>query len=196
VVRATEDPPRSPPTSRHLLRGRPRGVSSQVPELHKRKIGITPFDCPCITSPLTVPRDQQRCRYAWRSPQLARTDVRRDQQRSGWLDEPDQKAGDFDEPDGRERGGLLVIIGIDMDQRGPRASVHCHSADLCGQLGLHQLGIGTGKRCHAGHHDGWPSELVASRTGGDTDRPTGELGHPVVEPGHAELGRQPGPRRG
>jgi hypothetical protein len=30
-----------------LLRGRPRGVSSQAPELRERKIGITPFDCPC-----------------------------------------------------------------------------------------------------------------------------------------------------
>ena len=30
-----------------LLRGRPRDVSSQVPELRQRKIGITPFDCPC-----------------------------------------------------------------------------------------------------------------------------------------------------
>jgi hypothetical protein len=29
-----------------LLRGRPRGVSSQAPELRERKIGITPFDCP------------------------------------------------------------------------------------------------------------------------------------------------------
>jgi hypothetical protein len=38
VVRATEDPPRSPPTSRHL------------------------------TSPLTVQRDLRRCRLAWRSP--------------------------------------------------------------------------------------------------------------------------------
>ena len=38
VVRATKDPPRSPRTSRHL------------------------------TSPLTVPRDQQRCRLAWRLP--------------------------------------------------------------------------------------------------------------------------------
>src|SRR5512132_2892476 len=38
VVRATEDPPRSAPTSRHL------------------------------TSPLTVPCDQGRRRYAWRSP--------------------------------------------------------------------------------------------------------------------------------
>jgi hypothetical protein len=27
--------------------GRPRGVSSQAPELRERKIGITPFDCPC-----------------------------------------------------------------------------------------------------------------------------------------------------
>jgi len=32
---------------RNLLRGRPRDVSSQVPELRQRKIGITPFDCPC-----------------------------------------------------------------------------------------------------------------------------------------------------
>ena len=29
-----------------LLRGRPRGVSSQASELHEREIGITPFDCP------------------------------------------------------------------------------------------------------------------------------------------------------
>jgi DNA-binding SARP family transcriptional activator len=29
-----------------LLRGRPRGVSSQAPELRERKICITPFDCP------------------------------------------------------------------------------------------------------------------------------------------------------
>jgi hypothetical protein len=29
-----------------LLRGRPRRVTSQASELHKRKIGITPFDCP------------------------------------------------------------------------------------------------------------------------------------------------------
>jgi hypothetical protein len=29
-----------------LLRGRPRGVSSQAFELRERKIGITPFDCP------------------------------------------------------------------------------------------------------------------------------------------------------
>jgi hypothetical protein len=33
-----------------LLRGRPRGVSSQALELRKRKIGITPFDCPCDNS--------------------------------------------------------------------------------------------------------------------------------------------------
>ena len=37
MVRATEDPPRSPPTSRHL------------------------------TSPLTVVRELRRCRLAWRS---------------------------------------------------------------------------------------------------------------------------------
>jgi hypothetical protein len=30
-----------------ILRGRARDVSSQAPELHERKIGITPFDCPC-----------------------------------------------------------------------------------------------------------------------------------------------------
>ena len=30
-----------------LLRGRPKSVASQVPELRQRKIGITPFDCPC-----------------------------------------------------------------------------------------------------------------------------------------------------
>jgi hypothetical protein len=30
-----------------ILWGRPRGVSSQAPELRERKIGITPFDCPC-----------------------------------------------------------------------------------------------------------------------------------------------------
>jgi hypothetical protein len=29
-----------------LLRGRPRSVTSQATELHKCKIGITPFDCP------------------------------------------------------------------------------------------------------------------------------------------------------
>jgi hypothetical protein len=32
-----------------LLRGRPKGVAYQAPELHERKIGITPFDCPCDT---------------------------------------------------------------------------------------------------------------------------------------------------
>jgi hypothetical protein len=130
------------------------------------------------------------------SPNSLARRLRRDQQRSGWLDEPDQKAGDFDEPNGRERGGLLVIIGIDMDQRGPRASMRRRGADLCGQLRLHQPGVGTGKRCHAGDHDGWPSELVALHTGGATDRRTGELGHPVIEPGHVELGRQPGPGHG
>jgi hypothetical protein len=35
-----------------VLRGRPRGVSSQAPELGERKIGITPFDCPCDNSSL------------------------------------------------------------------------------------------------------------------------------------------------
>ena len=35
---------------RGLLRGRPRGVSSLAPELRKREIGITPFDCPCDKS--------------------------------------------------------------------------------------------------------------------------------------------------
>jgi hypothetical protein len=35
--------------STYILRGRPRGVSSQAPELGERKIGITPFDCPVIT---------------------------------------------------------------------------------------------------------------------------------------------------
>jgi CspA family cold shock protein len=30
-----------------LLRGRPRDVRSQASELRERKIGITPFDCPC-----------------------------------------------------------------------------------------------------------------------------------------------------
>jgi hypothetical protein len=29
-----------------LLRGRPRSVTAQVPELRECKIGITPFDCP------------------------------------------------------------------------------------------------------------------------------------------------------
>jgi hypothetical protein len=29
-----------------LLQGRPRSVTSQASELLKRKIGITPFDCP------------------------------------------------------------------------------------------------------------------------------------------------------
>jgi len=33
-----------------LLRERPRGVSSQASELRERKIGITPFDCPCDKS--------------------------------------------------------------------------------------------------------------------------------------------------
>jgi hypothetical protein len=39
--------PGIPGLNHKLLRGRPRGVSSQAPDLHKRKIGITPFDCPC-----------------------------------------------------------------------------------------------------------------------------------------------------
>jgi hypothetical protein len=33
-----------------ILQGRPRGVSSQAPELRERKIGITPFDCLCDKS--------------------------------------------------------------------------------------------------------------------------------------------------
>jgi hypothetical protein len=35
------------PSGAKLLRGRPRDVSSQAPELGERKIGITPFDYPC-----------------------------------------------------------------------------------------------------------------------------------------------------
>jgi hypothetical protein len=39
------------PTRCHARRSRyygaARGVSSQAPELRERKIGITPFDCPC-----------------------------------------------------------------------------------------------------------------------------------------------------
>jgi hypothetical protein len=34
------------PSAEQLLRGQPKGVASQAPELHQRKIGITPFDCP------------------------------------------------------------------------------------------------------------------------------------------------------
>jgi transposase len=34
------------PTAGHLLRGRPKGVASQAPELRECEIGITPFDCP------------------------------------------------------------------------------------------------------------------------------------------------------
>jgi len=41
------DDGRRPGRYEELLRGRPRDVSSQVPELRQRKIGITPFDCPC-----------------------------------------------------------------------------------------------------------------------------------------------------
>jgi hypothetical protein len=40
----------SPPQPPDILRGRPRGVSSQASELRERKIGITPFDCPCDSS--------------------------------------------------------------------------------------------------------------------------------------------------
>jgi len=38
-----------------LLRGRPMGVSSQASELRERKIGITPFDCPCDNGSGVVP---------------------------------------------------------------------------------------------------------------------------------------------
>jgi hypothetical protein len=36
-----------PTNPRELTTGRPRGMSSLAPELRKREIGITPFDCPC-----------------------------------------------------------------------------------------------------------------------------------------------------
>jgi hypothetical protein len=47
-----------------LLRGRPRSVTSQATELHKCKIGITPFDCPVITNL----RCFSRMRLAFRLP--------------------------------------------------------------------------------------------------------------------------------
>jgi hypothetical protein len=45
---------------RLLLRGRPRDVSSQAPDLHKRKLGITPFDCPCDNEPARQKRGLTR----------------------------------------------------------------------------------------------------------------------------------------
>jgi hypothetical protein len=38
-----------------LLRGRPKSVASQACQLDRRKISITPFDCPNDKSQLTRP---------------------------------------------------------------------------------------------------------------------------------------------
>jgi hypothetical protein len=43
-----------------ILRGRPRSVTSQASDVHKREISINPFDCPRDTSPAALWIDAEK----------------------------------------------------------------------------------------------------------------------------------------